>query len=61
MKHRVFKVFLPFISFMHEVYKKKGHKMLALMLDPTYKSTCLVTTYLGHDISTTQLGANTLK
>lgn len=61
MKHQVSKVFLPFIFFMHGVYKKKRHNMLAFMLDPMYKITCLVTTYLGHDISTTQSGTSILK
>jgi hypothetical protein len=61
MKHQVLKVFLLFISFIHGVYKKKGHNMLAFMLDPMYKNTCLVTIYLGPDISTTQLGTSILK
>jgi hypothetical protein len=35
------------------VFKKKGHNMLAIMLNPKYKSMCLVITYLGHEATTT--------
>jgi len=45
------KVFLPFIFFMHDFFFK-GHNMF-LMLDPRYKSMCLVTTYLSHEVTTT--------
>jgi len=53
VKHQVLNFFLPFISFMHGIDKKKGHNMLALMLDPKYKSMSVVITYLGHEIVTT--------
>jgi hypothetical protein len=31
------------------VEKNKGHNMLALMLDPRFKSLWLVTSYIGHE------------
>lgn len=36
---------MPFISFMHDFDKKKGHNMLALMLDPRDKNMHLVIIY----------------
>jgi hypothetical protein len=48
MKHQVLDVFIPFISFMHGIDKKKSYNVLVLMLDSKYKSMCLVTIYLGH-------------
>jgi hypothetical protein len=36
----------PFPFFLYTFEKKKGHNMLALMLDPKFKSMCLVTTYI---------------
>ncbi len=48
MKHQVLEICLPFISFMHEFeFFLKGHNILALILDPRYKSMWLVMTYLG--------------
>jgi hypothetical protein len=35
---------------MHFIAKKKAHNMLALMLDPKYKSMHLLTSYLGHEV-----------
>jgi hypothetical protein len=61
MKHQVSKAFLPFISFMHGVYKKKGHNILAFMLDPTYKKYMFGDYLFGSWHSTTQLGASILK
>ncbi len=52
MKRQVLKRILPFISFMHGIGKKRGHNMPTLMLDPKYKSMCVVITYLGHEIIT---------
>ncbi len=49
MKRQVLEVLWPFISFMHVIDKKKGHNMLALMLDPRYKSMHLMTSYLGRE------------
>jgi hypothetical protein len=37
---------------MHVIHKKKGHNMLALMLDHGYKNMCLITSYLGHEVAT---------
>ncbi len=51
----VLEVLLHVISFMHVVDKKKGHNMLVLMLDPGYKSMCLMTSYLGHEVATSQV------
>ncbi len=53
MKHQVLDVFIPFISFMHGIDKKKSYNVLVLMLDSKYKSMCLVTIYLGRQIITT--------
>lgn len=52
MKRQVLEVLLPFISFMHVIDQKKGHNMLALMLDPKYKSMHLVTSYLEYEATT---------
>ncbi len=43
---RCFSTF-PFL--LHAFDKKRGHNMLALMLDPRFKNMQLVTTYLGHE------------
>jgi len=40
-------VLKPFFSFLHN--KKKGHNLLPLMLDPIFKSMCLIMMYVGHD------------
>ncbi len=52
MKCKVLEVLLLVISVMHVVDKKKGHNMLALMLNLGYKSMCLMTSYLGHEVAT---------
>jgi hypothetical protein len=38
---------LIFISFLHAYDRKRGHNMLALMLDPRLKNMKLITTFLG--------------
>ncbi len=39
----------PFPFFLYTFEKRKGHNMLALMLDPKFESMCLVTTYVVCD------------
>jgi len=38
MTWQIFKIFLPFIFFLHAFDKKKRHNMLALMFDPRCKN-----------------------
>jgi len=38
-----------FFFFTHTFEKRKGHNMLAITLDPKFKSMCLVTTYVACD------------
>jgi hypothetical protein len=45
MKWKILEVFLPFISFLHACDRKKGHKMLALMLDLRFKNMKLITVF----------------
>ncbi len=49
MQHQVLEVLMPFIYFIHGFFLKP-HNMLAFMLDPKYKSMCLVIIYLGHEV-----------
>ncbi len=49
MKQHVLDVMDLFLSFLREVEKKKDHNILALMLDPKFKSMRLVSIYMGHD------------
>jgi hypothetical protein len=39
----------PFPFFLHTFEKRKGHNMLTLMLDPKFKSMCIVTTHVVCD------------
>ncbi len=48
MKKYILKVLCPlFIFYMH--LTRKNHNMLALMLDPRFKSICLVTMFLSRE------------
>jgi len=49
MKRQILEVFLPFISFLHAYDRKRGHNMLALMLDPRLKNMRLIIVFLGHE------------
>ncbi len=49
MKLHILEVFLPLIFFLYAYDRKKGHNMLALMLDPRFKSMKLITIFLGHE------------
>ncbi len=47
MKLQILEVLQPFLSFMHGFDKKRGHNMLVLILDPSFKNTWLVANYRG--------------
>ncbi len=47
MKLRILEVLQPFLSFMHGFEKKRGHNMLVLILDPSFKNMWLVANYYG--------------
>jgi hypothetical protein len=49
MKQQILEVLLPFISFLYIFERRKGHNMLALVLDPRFKSMRLVTMFMGHE------------
>jgi hypothetical protein len=49
MKHQTLEVLQPFFSFFTRFDKKRGHYMLALMLNMRFKSMWLVANYLGHE------------
>jgi hypothetical protein len=38
-----------FLSFLKKFDERKAHNMLALMLDPRFKSLCLMYSFIGHD------------
>jgi len=38
-----------FLSFLKIYDKKKGHNMISLMLDPRYKSLCIVSSFVGRE------------
>jgi hypothetical protein len=42
MKLQILEVLQPFLSFMHGFDKKRGHNMLVLILDPSFKNMWLV-------------------
>ncbi len=43
----MFGVLNTFFSFLRTYEKKKTHNILSLMLDPMFKSFCLVSSYVG--------------
>jgi hypothetical protein len=47
MKLQILEVLQPFLSFMHGFDKKRGHNMLVLILDPSFKNMWLVANYCG--------------
>jgi hypothetical protein len=38
-----------FLSFLKEIDERRTHNILALMLDPRFKSLCLMCFFIGHD------------
>jgi hypothetical protein len=52
MKWQILEVILAFISFLHSYDSKRGHNMLALMLNPRFKSMRLITIFLGCENAT---------
>jgi hypothetical protein len=40
-----------FLSFLRKFEEKKAHNMLSLMLDPKFKSFCLVSSFVGQEES----------
>jgi hypothetical protein len=49
MKLQILEIFQPFLSFMHGFDKKRGHKMLVLIFDPSFKNMWLVANYRGRE------------
>jgi hypothetical protein len=49
MKHQILEVLQLFLSFMHGFDKKRGHNMLALMLNLGLKSIWLVVNYCDRE------------
>ncbi len=53
MKPQILEVLQPFLSFMHGFDKKRGHNMLVLILDPSFKNMWLVVNYHGREHAST--------
>jgi len=49
MKLQILEFFQPFLSFMHGFDKKRGHNMLVLILDPSFKNMWLVFNFHGRE------------
>jgi hypothetical protein len=49
IKKEVIKVLDSFLSFLKKYEERKAHDMLSLMLDPRFKTFCLVSSFIGHE------------
>jgi hypothetical protein len=56
IRKKVCVIFNSFLSFLKKFDERKTHNMLALMLDPRFKSLQLIFSFIGHDQGITIVG-----